>query len=351
MIISSTLLVNKPLLSVVIATYNQKQYIEQTVLSAINQNCDFDYEIVVADDGSNDGQREILKKLQGKYPEKLKLIFNEHNLMVTKNYVNAIREARGKYISTLDGDDIFKSEFILSKQVDALQKHTDVSLVHTGYEAFDNKTGKIIDIKNKWNSVVLNTKGIDSVVALLCDEQTYYPLGSSSCFYRNIYIEGCAKYSDLISNIGEGTLLNVTMSMAGKYYFIPEVLVSYRVMDLSLSHFDTHEEMLQFNFEYLKLKLVVSKALGIKETVVKEILKKNLRKIKINAIKMNCMETYWTGLQTLRNSSEINSVKYMLEHIMENECTVKAKMLFIFLYSKDFVKIGCCKLKSIFKGI
>ena len=351
MIISSTSLVNNPLLSVVIATYNQKLYIEQTVLSAINQNCNFDYEIVVADDGSNDGQREILKKLQEKYPEKLKLIFNEHNLMVTKNYVNAIREARGKYISTLDGDDIFKSEFILSKQVDALQKHTDVSLVHTGYEIFDNKTGKIIEIKNKWNSVVLNTKGIDSVVALLCDEQTFYPLGSSSCFYRNIYIEGCAKYFDLISNIGEGTLLNVTMSMAGKYYFIPEVLVSYRAMDLSLSHFGTHEEMLQYNFKYLKLKLVVIKTLDISECVINEILKKNLRQIKINAINMNCMEAYLDGLRSLKNNSEINSVKYMLENIIEDECTVKAKMLFVFLYGKGCIKNSWRKLKNILKGI
>lgn len=351
MIISSTLLVNKPLLSVVIATYNQQQYIEQTVLSAINQNCDFDYEIVVADDGSNDGQREILKKLQEKYPGKLKLIFNEQNLMVTKNYVNAIREARGKYISTLDGDDIFKSEYILCRQVEAIQNHAGVSLVHTGYEVLDNNTGKIIGKRNRWDSIALNTNGIDSVVALLCDEQTYYPLGSSSCFYRNIYLEGCQKYPELISDFGEGTLLNVTMSMMGKYFYIPEVLVIYRNMDKSLSHFNNNLEILQFNFRYLRLKLLVARIIDINEERINYILKCSLKQIRLIAISMSLLKMYRKELLIIKDSSDTAFLKNTLKHFIENEFSVKTKILLTFLYSKEYVKKCHRKLKSIFKVI
>ena len=66
MIIASSQLVANPLVSVVIATYNQVKYIEQTVLSALTQQCPFPFEVVVGDDGSNDGERELLKKLQEK---------------------------------------------------------------------------------------------------------------------------------------------------------------------------------------------------------------------------------------------------------------------------------------------
>ena len=149
MIIASSQLVANPLVSVVIATYNQVKYIEQTVMSALTQQCPFPFEVVVGDDGSNDGERELLKKLQEKYPENLKLIFNDKNMMVTRNYVNAIHEARGKYIATLDGDDYYLVKDALVKLVDVLEKNEDVSLVHGGFHSFDNKTGKVLHISTK----------------------------------------------------------------------------------------------------------------------------------------------------------------------------------------------------------
>ena len=51
MIIASSQLVANPLVSVVIATYNQVKYIEQTVMSALTQQCPFPFEVVVGDDG------------------------------------------------------------------------------------------------------------------------------------------------------------------------------------------------------------------------------------------------------------------------------------------------------------
>lgn len=142
MIIVSSDFIQNPLVSVVIATYNQVAYIEETILSVLAQQCSYPFEVIIADDGSNDGERELLCDLQKKYPKQLKLIFNEKNLMVARNYVNAIREAKGKYIATLDGDDYWNTTDKLQRQVDVLEMNSDISIVYTGYRKFESSTKK-----------------------------------------------------------------------------------------------------------------------------------------------------------------------------------------------------------------
>ena len=315
MIIASSQLVAKPLVSVVIATYNQVKYIEQTVMSALTQQCPFPFEVVVGDDGSNDGERELLKRLQEKYPEKLKLIFNDKNMMVTRNYVNAIHEARGKYIATLDGDDYYLVKDALVKLVDVLEKNEDVSLAHGGFHSFDNKTGKVLNISTKWESQMLHTKGINSVLALLCNDFSNYPLGSSSCFRKNIYEEGCIKYKKLIDlsdkYIGEGTILNVSMAMSGKFGYVPEELTAYRVLNTSLCHYKSKEESFRYFFGYVKLRLHVAEMLeftpAMIKTMLSKILKQELNRAKVsNLINLYIQEV--KSLNDIKNDVVINTI-------------------------------------------
>lgn len=315
MIIASSQLVANPLVSVVIATYNQVKYIEQTVMSALTQQCPFPFEVVVGDDGSNDGERELLKKLQEKYPENLKLIFNDKNMMVTRNYVNAIHEARGKYIATLDGDDYYLVKDALVKLVDVLEKNEDVSLVHGGFHSFDNKTGKVLHISTKWESPMLHTKGINSVLALLCNDFNNYPLGSSSCFRKSIYEEGCIKYKKLIDlsdkYIGEGTILNVSMAMSGKFGYVPEELTAYRVLDSSLCHYKTKEESFRYFFGYVKLRLHVAEMLEFTPAMVKTMLSKTLKQELNRAKVSNLINLYIQEVKSLKdiqNDVVINAI-------------------------------------------
>lgn len=315
MIIASSQLVANPLVSVVIATYNQVKYIEQTVMSALTQQCPFPFEVVVGDDGSNDGERELLKRLQEKYPEKLKLVFNDKNMMVTRNYVNAIHEARGKYIATLDGDDYYLVKDALVKLVDVLENNEDISLVHGGFHSFDNKTGKVLNISTKWESPMLYVKGINSVLALLCNDFNNYPLGSSSCFRKNIYEEGCIKYKKLIDlsdkYIGEGTILNVSMAMSGKLGYIPEKLTAYRVLDSSLCHYKSKEESFRYSFGYVKLRLHVAEMLDFTPTMIKTILSKTLKQELNRAKVSNLINLYIKevkSLKEIKNDVVINTV-------------------------------------------
>lgn len=97
---------NSNLISIVIACYNDANYIEQSVYSALNQTYLFK-EIIIVDDGSNAETKEVLKKLE---PQVTKLITQENKGQSTARNVG-IREAVGEYILILDSDDYFEPSF------------------------------------------------------------------------------------------------------------------------------------------------------------------------------------------------------------------------------------------------
>ena len=99
--------INGLMFSVAVITYNQEKYIAQTLDSIINQRHNYSYEIVVGDDCSSDGTREIVRQYAEKYPEIVKPIFNEKNLGIIKNYFNVISHCSGKYIMECAGDDFW----------------------------------------------------------------------------------------------------------------------------------------------------------------------------------------------------------------------------------------------------
>ena len=65
--------------SVVILTYNQKNFIGKAIESALAQESNFDFEILVGDDCSTDGAQEVIQSYQNQYPDKVKAILHSKN--------------------------------------------------------------------------------------------------------------------------------------------------------------------------------------------------------------------------------------------------------------------------------
>ena len=96
-------------ISILISTYNKEKYIIKTLNSCIKQNYK-NYEIIVADTGSNDGTKNFLKKFKNPL---LKVIYLKKKFKYgALNQIYATREAfkvsSGEIICLLDGDDLFK---------------------------------------------------------------------------------------------------------------------------------------------------------------------------------------------------------------------------------------------------
>ena len=77
-------MVDLPLVSVWMLTYNLKKFIKDCIESVISQNYN-KIEIIIGDDASTDKTQEILKEYQKKYPDIIKLILHPTNLGITKN--------------------------------------------------------------------------------------------------------------------------------------------------------------------------------------------------------------------------------------------------------------------------
>ena len=114
--------------SVAMTTFNAERYIAQGVESVLAQQVDFDYEIVVADDCSNDSTTDILLDYQRRHPERIAVIRRPKNLGMVKNFLRTYGECRGRYIAFLDGDDYWTSPHKLQMQVDLLDRQPGLAL-------------------------------------------------------------------------------------------------------------------------------------------------------------------------------------------------------------------------------
>jgi glycosyltransferase involved in cell wall biosynthesis len=95
-----------PKLSVVVSCYNQKNYISACLDSILCQVVDFAYDLVIADDYSTDGTREVILEYYKNNKEKITLLFQDENVGAARNYIAAHKCASGSYVSHFDGDDI-----------------------------------------------------------------------------------------------------------------------------------------------------------------------------------------------------------------------------------------------------
>ena len=114
--------------SVTVITYNQENFIRQTLDSVLMQEVNFNYEIVIGEDFSTDNTRKILLDYQDKYPGKIRLLLAEKNQGLVQNFIHTYRACKGEYVATLDGDDFWTSPLKLQKQVDFLDIHGDFSM-------------------------------------------------------------------------------------------------------------------------------------------------------------------------------------------------------------------------------
>jgi glycosyltransferase involved in cell wall biosynthesis len=113
----------KPLVSVLISTYNRKDLLCEAIDSALSQNVP-EMEVIVADDGSTDGTAEELHR---RYPDEsiLRYVPLPHRGLPAATRNAALMQARGRYVAFLDSDDLWCVDK-LALQVAALEKHPDI---------------------------------------------------------------------------------------------------------------------------------------------------------------------------------------------------------------------------------
>jgi glycosyltransferase involved in cell wall biosynthesis len=119
-------------LSVIIPAFNEENTIAFALESVLFQRVNFEYEVIVYDDFSDDKTAEIVRKYQQHFPH-IKYYKNERNIGNAKTFYNALKVASGDYFQVLDGDDFFTNWHKLQKQVDFLDNNPDYCAVAHNY--------------------------------------------------------------------------------------------------------------------------------------------------------------------------------------------------------------------------
>lgn len=164
----------RPLVSIIITTYNYKQYIEQAINSALIQNVL--KEIIVIDDCSTDGTEEYIKSRFN--TNLIQYIRNDENLGVAKSRNKGVMLANGKYIAFLDADDRWKAGK-LDKQLELLEKENGV-LSFTG-RLLEDQQGRIngvlhVDNVVTYKKLLFYNQITCSSVVLLRDVAFEFPM-------------------------------------------------------------------------------------------------------------------------------------------------------------------------------
>ena len=113
------------MVSVICATYNHKEYIREAIEGVLNQKTQYNYELIIHDDASTDGTREIVEEYASKYPDRVVALLEEENQYSKGIDVGSLflPYIRGRYVADCDGDDQWIDTFKLQKQVDYMLEH------------------------------------------------------------------------------------------------------------------------------------------------------------------------------------------------------------------------------------
>jgi glycosyltransferase involved in cell wall biosynthesis len=216
---------NKPLVSIIVLTYNHEKFIRQALDSIIMQKVCFSYEILVGDDASTDGTQSILKEYKAKYPDLFHIEFRTENLGATRNAYDLLIKARGKYLATLEGDDYWIDPNKLQIQIDFLENNPN--FIGCTHECL------LVDI----NGNAMKGKRVSWIkykkIFTLKDFQGIWMPGQSATFVRrNIFLEPKNDYSIFYKAhkmIGDRTAMLIYLSQ-GDFYKIDKVMSAYRLV-------------------------------------------------------------------------------------------------------------------------
>ncbi|MGI4757710.1 MAG: glycosyltransferase family 2 protein [Janthinobacterium lividum] len=116
-----------PLVSVSMTSYNSAAWIARAVESVLQQQASFPFELVIGDDCSSDNTPDLIRSLQQKHPDIIRVVHRTGKLGMQRNYYDTFQHCRGKYIAWLDADDYWTDAEKLSVQVAVLEADSTVS--------------------------------------------------------------------------------------------------------------------------------------------------------------------------------------------------------------------------------
>ncbi len=211
------------MVSIIMLTYNHEKYIRQALTSVLSQNTSFSYEVLIGNDSSTDRTAQIIEEFMYPRDKRIRVYTHECNMGGSANLAVLLKQARGKYIASCEGDDYWTDPRKLQKQVNFLECHAEyigcthkVTLVDKDGTPYQKQS--LSWVKNTRIYTLSDFKGI------------YLPGHPVSMVYRNIFLNN-PSVIELIEkvhrNIADRTIA-VLLSSRGTIVRLDDNMACYR---------------------------------------------------------------------------------------------------------------------------
>lgn len=212
-------------ISVIIPVYNRENYIEETLLSVLEQTYK-NFEVILVDDGSTDRSQDIIKKY-AEQDSRIVYIYQENN-GVSSARNKGLDYALGQYIMFLDSDDLWEDS-TLHKCINIIENNYNVDLVYFGYKEFDNQ--KVVEVSTKFATEDLLEDYLKNKVKI-----------NTNCFFINkdLIDRNNLRFTEGINNGEDMEFFAKVISVSNQPNFVEEYL-NFRRIDTSNSISERNE--------------------------------------------------------------------------------------------------------------
>lgn len=205
-------MLERPLISIVVPVFNSEKYIEECVHSIQHQTYDC-FEVILVDDGSQDGSQDILKKAV-KLDSRVKLI-TQSNKGTSAARNEALNHCSGDYITFIDSDDLISSDYLEILLSLALENGADIVFSkHTRNLkslGLNNQTFKTLEAKTFLSKILYKQVSYNVVGGALFKKRVWDGVRFYPHYYEDLEI-----FPRLIDNA-----TTIVTTSARLYYYRP----------------------------------------------------------------------------------------------------------------------------------
>jgi glycosyltransferase involved in cell wall biosynthesis len=257
------------LVSIQMVTYNNAPYIAQAIEGVLRQKVDFPFELIIGEDSSSDGTRQIVFEYQRRHPDIIRVITSNKNVGPRENYRRVGEAGKGKYIAWCEGDDYWHAPNKLQKQVDYLESHPECGLVYSSFDIFHPKSNKRIKdfiAYRKWQ-MPEHPQITDFI------EKEEVGLGILTCTImtrRDLFMQ-ILESDPYLHRSGKflmgDTQIWAEMATKTQFHFIPESLATHNITEESVTRSKDIKKVLRFSISSSELGIYLCNKYGLPSNI------------------------------------------------------------------------------------
>lgn len=303
-------------------TFNHERYISHAIESILSQKTRYRFELLIGDDCSTDGTRRIIRDYSERYPDIIRVFYNDVNVGITRNSYSLDVASNGKYIAACDGDDYWCDDNRIENDINFLECHQEyMGICHkcrvVDDEGKDIRSDAIPERQRFWQ--------FDKNIYSLCDfEKWLMPGHGSAMTGRNVisnYKQDAKIVYEASDYVGDRTHV-LMLSLKGEILCDNQVVSCYRFRNSSGGNFLSLQSKKNLRYEDYKLM----------DCLEKWVSSKHYSKIDLSRIKK---DRFVGSIITFMKDPKIDNLKVVSKIFVSSD----KKIEYLFLMTKViFVK-------------